>query len=108
MTVTHIDDPGQPRRGPRPKGGGGRLRIQVKMPGELAAALTGLAGQVEEPVTDLGAYYLIRGWNAVCLEQGLTPYPMPDYLEKAARQLAAREWQDMLPEQLDEESRLAG
>ena len=41
MTVTHIDDPGQPRRGPRPKGGGGRLRIQVKMPGELAAWVKG-------------------------------------------------------------------
>lgn len=107
MTVAQINGAGQSRRGPRPKGGGGRLRIQVKMPEAIAEALTGLAEQVDQPVTDLGAYYLIRGWNQTREEQGLAPYPMPSYLEEAARQHASRELQDSLLEH-SEESLLAG
>lgn len=106
MTLSQISGAAQSRRGPRPKGGQ-RLRIQVKMPEAIAEALTGLAAQVDQPVTDLGAYYLIIGLNQARLEAGLTPYPMPSYLEEAARRHATRELQDSLPEHT-EESLLAG
>ena len=106
MTVAQFNGPVRPRRGRRPKAGH-RHRLQVKMPRPIALALTGYAEQMGQPITDLGAYYLIRGWNQTRREHGLETYPMPSYLEDAARQHGSGELQDPLLD-LAKESRPAG
>lgn len=70
------------------------------MPATLQEALFRLAEDSSITVTDLGAYYLIRGWNAVRAEQGLDPIPMPTYLSDAIRRHQDAEVQNVLEESL--------
>jgi len=88
--------------GQRPKGGVRRRVIQAKMPVGIHGALVQVAEQAEVAMTDLGAYYLIEGWNAARVRQGLMPVAMPAYLEQAVRRAAggAADRQDTLEESL--------
>lgn len=105
MSLSPVNGARAIRKGPIPKGGGERERLQVKMPTQLASELVKVASESSFVMTDLGGYLLIRGWNELRKEQGLPPIPMPAYLEKcgntdvsAAEPLFRHE----------EESRLAG
>ncbi len=65
-----------------PKGGVHRRVVQAKIPPELFDVLVQTAEEMDQTLTDLGAYYLIQGWNMARAEQGLTLIPMPEYLEQ--------------------------
>lgn len=87
--------------GRTPKGGIRRRVVQAKIPTEVHDALVQVAAQSEVAMTDLGAYYLIDGWNAARVSQGLEPIPMPVYLEQAVRRAAGGvATQDVLEESL--------
>lgn len=93
---------GRPR-----KGGTLRRVVQARMPAPLQEALVDVAAESSLAVTDLGAYYLIQGWNQTRQNQGLDPIPMPLYLEEAVRpHLEAERHATLLDEA--EESLLAG
>lgn len=83
-----------------PKSGGARRVVQAKMPAGLQESLFRLAESSAVTVTDLGAYFLIRGWNAARAEQGLDPIPMPSYLTEAVRRQQDAEVQNVLEESL--------
>ena len=72
------------RRGPKPKGGGVRKTAQVKLPPELYQELVDEAKRLGLPVTDLGALYLLQGWNAVRDSNGLSAVTTPAYLTQVA------------------------
>ena len=105
MSVAQLGSGGGTPKGRRPKGGVARRVVQAKLPTTLQQALFRVADESSVTVTDLGAYYLIRGWNQTRVEQGLGPIPMPAYLEAAVLQHQQAELQASL---VDEESRLAG
>ena len=44
-----------------------------------------IAAESQLPLSDLGTYYLIRGWNLTRRDQGLEPISMPEYLKDAVR-----------------------
>lgn len=97
MTAARFN--GSPGR--TPKGGVRRRVVQAKIPVGVHDALVQVAEQSEVAMTDLGAYYLIDGWNAARIKQGLEPIPMPAYLEQAVRRAAgAAGIQDVLEESL--------
>lgn len=96
MSLTRFEG----RTGRTPKGGVKRRVIQAKMPEPLQEALFNLAEQSSVTVTDLGAYFLIRGWNEVRAQQGLDPIPMPDYLERNCGDHTSVEVQNVLEESL--------
>ena len=87
MTLTQLNggSPAGRSTGRRPKGGISRRVLQAKMPAPLREALVGIAAESRMPLSDLGTYYLIRGWNLTRRDQGLEPISMPEYLEAAVR-----------------------
>ena len=87
MTLTQLNggSPTGRSAGRRPKGGVSRRVLQAKMPAPLREALVGIAAESRMPLSDLGTYYLIRGWNLTRRDQGLEPISMPEYLEAAVR-----------------------
>lgn len=96
MTARFKGSPGR-----TPKGGVRRRVIQAKIPVGIHDTLVEVAEQSDVAMTDLGAYYLIDGWNAARAKQGLEPIPMPAYLEQAVRRAASRAGaQDVLEESL--------
>lgn len=74
--------------------------VQAKVPLAVHDALVRVADQSETALTDLGAYYLIVGWNVTRAEQGLSPIPMPAYLQQAVDRISGAEVQDVLEEAL--------
>ena len=96
MSLTRFDG----RTGRTPKGGIKRRVVQAKMPEPLQEALFTLAEQTSVTVTDLGAYFLIEGWNAARAKQGLPPIPMPAYLEQSCGNQESVEVQNVLEESL--------
>ena len=89
------------------KGGVSRRVVQARMPTPLQEALVNVAAESSLPLSDLGTYYPIRGWNQTRLDQGLEPIPMPDYLEEAVRPHLEADREATLLD-VAEESRLAG
>ena len=87
MTLTQLNGGSRTGRsaGRRPKGGVSRRVLQAKMPAPLREALVGIAAESRMPLSDLGTYYLIQGWNLTRRDQGLEPVSMPEYLEAAVR-----------------------
>ena len=87
MTLTQLNggSPTGRSAGRRPKGGVSRRVLQAKMPAPLREALVGIAAESRMPLSDLGTYYLIRGWNLARRDQGLEPISMPEYLEAVVR-----------------------
>ena len=81
--------------------------LQTRMPSQLTEGLAQVAADTSLPLTDLGAYYLIRGWNQNRVEQGLEPVPMPEYLEQEVGPKVSVERVRTLIDEA-EESRLAG
>ena len=109
MTLTQLNggSPTGKSTGRPLKGGVSRGVVQARMPAPLQEALVNVAGESKLPLSDLGAYYLIRGWNQTRKDQGLDPVPMPEYLEEAVRPHVETERpRDLLDEA--EETRLAG
>lgn len=108
MTLTQLNGGSPARKGPgRPRKGGVRRVVQARMPATLQEALVQVADESALPVSDLGAYYLIRGWNQTRRDQGLDPIPMPDYLEEAVQPHVEAEPEATLLD-VAEESLLAG
>ena len=64
-----------------PKGGQPRRVVQAKLPLLLREQLAVEAERRGVPLTDLGAVYLLDGWNAARAVEGLAPIPTPTYLE---------------------------
>jgi hypothetical protein len=108
MTVIQINGGSPTGRSPGrpPKGGVSRRVLQAKMPAPLREALVGIAAESQLPLSDLGTYYLIRGWNLTRRDQGLEPISMPDYLEDAVRPHVEAEHEATLMD-VAEESHLA-
>jgi hypothetical protein len=108
MTLTQLNGGSTTGRsaGRRPKGGVSRRVLQAKMPAPLREALVGIAAESRMPLSDLGTYYLIRGWNLTRRDQGLEPISMPDYLEDAVRPHVEAEHEATLMD-VAEESHLA-
>ena len=108
MTLTQLNGGSPTGRGAgrRPKGGVSRRVLQAKMPAPLREALVGIAAESRMPLSDLGTYYLIRGWNLTRRDQGLEPISMPDYLKDAVRPHVEAEHEATLMD-VAEESHLA-
>lgn len=110
MTLAQLDGGTHTARKGRPlKGGTARRVVQARMPAPLQETLTKVADRAELTLSDLGAYYMIRGWNLERVEQGLDPIPMPAYLEAAVQpHLDAESPKTLLDVAEEEETLLAG
>ena len=100
MSATASASESGSRPGRRPKGGIKRKVVQAYVPEPLHEALVRLADEASVPASDLGAYYLITGWNRVREAEGLAPIPMPAYLLNEVELRRPVEIQDPLEESL--------
>ena len=86
------------------KGGVRRRTVQAKIPAPIHELLVSLSDQTDVVLADLGAFYLIAGWNEQRTAVGLTPIPMPDYLVQEMEHARRVSQQDVLGEALLEAS----
>ena len=83
MALEQLEDR---RVGPgRPLKGGRRRVVALKLPVRLQRAFEQVAEESSVPMSDLGAYFLIRGWNEARFAQGLSVLEMPPYLTDAVQ-----------------------
>lgn len=84
MTLEQLEDR---RVGPgRPLKGGQRRVVALKLPIRLQRAFEAVAEESSVSMSDLGAYFLIQGWNQARSAQGLSTIEMPPYLTDAVRE----------------------
>jgi hypothetical protein len=83
MSLQQLEHSTPARRGRKLKGGLRRRVVQARMPAPIQEAFAELADESAMPMSDLGSYYLIQGWNQARQSQGLSVIEMPQYLEEA-------------------------
>ena len=84
MSLEQLEDR---RVGPgRPLKGGRRRVVAVKLPVRLQRAFEEVAEESSVSMSDLGAYFLMQGWNQARSAQGLSLIEMPPYLTEAVRE----------------------
>ena len=83
MSQTQLNGRKSTRKGRPLKGGQIRKVVQARMPAPIQEFLAQIADESSLSMSDLGAYYLIQGWNQTRETQGQGAIAMPKYLEDA-------------------------
>lgn len=76
---------GVARRGRKPKSPGGRRKANVMLPVAIHERFTRESLEADVPLTDLGAYYMVLGWNATHAETIAMPAYLRSQVERAGQ-----------------------